>query len=123
MFFTGIPAVLPEIRAGSLKPIGITSAKRSSTLPDVATIAESGVPGFDVSPWFGVLAPARTPSAIVNRLHQEMVTTLRVPSLRERLVRDGVDPVGNSPQEFAAFIRSEMAKWGKVVKAAGMKLD
>lgn len=123
MFFTGIPSVLAEIRGGKLKPIGITSARRSATLPEVATIAESGVPGFDVSPWFGVLAPARTPPALVKRLHQEYAKALKAPAVRDPLTRDGVDPVGNSPEEFSAYIRSELAKWGNVVKASGATVN
>lgn len=123
MFFTGIPSVLPEIRTGSLKAIGITSARRSTALPEVATIAESGVPGFDVSPWFGMLAPARTPAALVNRLHKEIVMALQASSVRERLVREGVDPAGNKPQEFSAFIRSEMTKWAQAVKVSGAKVE
>lgn len=123
MFFTGIPSVLPEIRGGKLKPIGITSARRSATLPDVATIAESGVAGFDVSPWFGVLAPARTPQAIVRRLHREYAQALQAPAVRNPLTRDGVDPVGNAPEAFAAYIRAEMAKWAEAIKASGAKVE
>lgn len=123
LFFTGIPSVAAELRAGTLRPIGVTSGQRSTSLPEVATIAESGVPGFDVSPWFGMLAPARTPPALVNRLNREIVKVLQTPPVRERLVRDGVDPVGNSPQEFAAFIRTEMGKWAQAVKASGAKVE
>ena len=123
LFFTGIPPVLSEIRNGTLRALGVTSAKRTATLPDVPTIAESGVAGFDVSPWFGVLAPAHTPPAIVTRLNQEMVKALRNPALRERLVRDGVDPVGSTPKEFGAFIRVEMDKWAKAVKESGAKVE
>ena len=123
MLFTGIPSVSPQLRAGRLKALGVTSARRSSSLPEVATIAESGVRGFDVSPWFGVLAPTRTPPVLVNRLNSEILKVLQAPTVRERLIRDGVDPVGNTPQEFTAFIRSELAKWSKVVKAAGVKVE
>ena len=123
MFFTGIPSVLPQIRAGRVRALGITSAKRTSALPDVPTIAESGVPGFDVSPWFGILAPAQTPPVLVNRLNAEIVKVLQTPAVRERLIRDGVDPVGNTPQEFAAFIRSELPKWSKAVKASGARVE
>ena len=123
MFFSGIPSVLPEIRAGKLKAIGVTSADRSATLPEVPTIAESGIPGFDVSPWFGVLAPARTAPQLVKRLNEEIVRALRTPAVRERLVRSGVDPVGGSPQEFSALIRGEMRKWAQAVKASGAKVE
>jgi tripartite-type tricarboxylate transporter receptor subunit TctC len=123
MFFTGIPPVMSEIRNGTLRALGVTSLKRSSSLPDVPTIAESGVPGFDVSPWFGILAPARTPSAILARLNEEIVKALREPKLRERLAREGVDAVGSSPREFANFIQIEMGKWSKAVKESGAKVE
>ena len=123
LFFTGIPPVLSEIRNGTLRALGVTSARRSISLPGVPTIAESGVPGFDVSPWFGTLAPAKTPRAIVQRLNEEMVKVLRNPALRERLVRDGVDPVGSTPQEFSAFIRNEMGKWAAAVKESGAQVE
>jgi tripartite-type tricarboxylate transporter receptor subunit TctC len=123
LFFTGIPPVASEIRNGTLRALGVTSAKRTSTLPDVPTIAESGVRGFDVSPWFGVLAPAKTPVAIVDRLNTLTVGVLQHPSLRERLAREGVDLVGDSPREFQAFIRREMAQWAKAVKDSGAKVE
>jgi tripartite-type tricarboxylate transporter receptor subunit TctC len=123
MFFTGIPPVASEIKAGTLRALGVTTAKRTNTLPDVPTIAESGVKGFDVSPWFGVLVPAGTPPAIVARLNTEIVKVLRARELRERLGREGVDVVGNSPGEFAKFIRSEMDQWAKAVKESGAKVE
>lgn len=123
MFFTGIPPVIGEIRAGTLRAVGVTSARRTNALPDVPTIAESGIPGFDVSPWFGVLAPAHTAAPIVARLNEEMVKALRNPTLRERLARDGVDAVGNTPGEFGTFIRSEMQTWAHAVKQSGAKVE
>ncbi|HSQ05232.1 MAG TPA: tripartite tricarboxylate transporter substrate-binding protein, partial [Burkholderiales bacterium] len=112
-----------EIRAGTLRALGGTSGKRTPALPDVPTIAEAGVAGFDVSPWFGILAPARTPPAVIARLHDEIVKVLSLPALRERFVRDGVDPVGNTPQQFGAFIRSEMSQWSQAVKASGATVE
>lgn len=123
LLFTGIPPVASEIRNGTLRALGVTTAKRTSTLPDVPTIAESGVRGFDVSPWFGVLAPAKTPAPIVDRLNTFAVRVLRNPGLRERLSREGVDIVGDSPREFQAFIRREMAQWAKAVKDSGAKVE
>ncbi len=123
MFFTGIPPVLGDIRAGTLRAVGVTSGRRTSSLPDVPTIAESGIPGFDVSPWFGVLAPAHTPNAIVTRLNEQTVKALRNPTLRERFAREGVDPVGNTPQQFSAFVRAEMDNWAKAVRESGAKVE
>jgi len=123
LFFTGIPPVASEIRNGTLRALGVTTAKRTTTLPDVPTIAESGVRGFDVSPWFGVLAPAKTPPGTVDRLNALMVSLLRNAPLRERLSREGVDVVASSPKEFHAFIRSEMAQWLKAVKESGAKVE
>jgi len=123
LFFTGIPPVISEIRSGRLRALGVTSGARTPALPDVPTIAESGVPGFDVSPWFGMLAPAHTPAAIVARLHDEIVSILQRPAIRERFVRDGVDPVGNTPAEFGAFIRSERDKWAKAIRDSGAKAE
>jgi tripartite-type tricarboxylate transporter receptor subunit TctC len=123
LFFTGIPPVASEIRNGTLRALGVTTAKRTTTLPDVPTIAESGVRGFDVSPWFGVLAPAKTRPGIVDRLNALMVSLLRNAPLRERLSREGVDVVASSPREFHAFIRAEMAQWSKAVKESGAKVE
>jgi tripartite-type tricarboxylate transporter receptor subunit TctC len=112
---------LPHIKAGRLRALAVTSGKRSDALPDVPTLAEAGVPGYDSTQWYGVLAPAGTPRPIVTRLHGEIVRALRAPDVRERLAADGAEPVGNSPEEFAAFIRAEIAKWAKVAKAAGIQ--
>ena len=113
--------VLPYTRSGRLRGLGVSSAKRSSAAPDIPTIAEAGVPGYEATQWFGILAPAGTPGAIVDRLHREIVRALKDPEVRDRLVADGADPVGSSPDEFAAFIRSESVKWAKVVTDIGIK--
>jgi tripartite-type tricarboxylate transporter receptor subunit TctC len=89
----------------------------------VPTIAESGLPGFEVVGWYGVLAPARTPPAIVERLHREFVKILQTPEIRDRLTSEGAEPVGNTPAEFTAFLKTDIARWAKVIKAAGAKLD
>ena len=123
MFFTGIPPVASEIKLGTLRALGVTTARRSQTLPDVPTIAESGVKNFDVSPWFGVLVPAKTPPEIATQLNAAMVKVLRNPTLRERLAREGVDVVANAPKEFATFIRREMDVWSKAVKESGAKVE
>jgi tripartite-type tricarboxylate transporter receptor subunit TctC len=123
MTFGDIPTALPHIRAGKLRSIAVTAAKRSPLLPDVPTIAEQGLPGFDVSAWFGVFTTAGTPRPVVNQLNVEIVRILNLPDVREKLMGIGMEPVTNSPDEFAAFVRSEIAKWAQVVKASGAKAN
>jgi tripartite-type tricarboxylate transporter receptor subunit TctC len=122
MFGTTVSA-LPHVRAGKLRAIAVTSPKRSPSAPDVPTIAESGVPGYDHTPWNGFLAPAKTPRAIVARLNEETARILHAPDTRAVFMNEGAEPVGNKPEEFAAIIKSEIAKWGKVIQAAGIKAD
>src|SRR6266496_1820275 len=114
---------LPHIKAGRLRALAVTSAKRSEALPDVPTIAESGLPGYDSTQWYGVLAPAGTSRGIVTRLHDEIVRALRAPEVIQRLAADGAEPVGSSPEEFAAFIKSEIDKWVRVASAAGIRAE
>jgi tripartite-type tricarboxylate transporter receptor subunit TctC len=118
-----ILGVLPHVNSGRLRAIGVTSARRSVVAADIPTIAEAGVPGFDVVQWYGLLAPAATPREIVTRLHAGTVRALQDPQVKERLLADGAETVGNTPEEFAQVIRSELARWGKVVKATGIRLD
>lgn len=121
MIFPTLPVALPFIKAGKLRPIAVSSAERSSLLPDVPTVAESGgLPEFEVSVWVGILAPAGTPKEIVNRLNTEIVKIVRMPNIRERLAGLGAEPVGDTSEHFTAYIRSELAKWSKVAKAAGI---
>ena len=119
MVFATAPSAMAYIKAGRLRAIAITSNARSAVMPELPTVAESGVPGYEASTWYGVLAPARTPRPIVMRLNSEAKKALAVPEVRERLVAAGVDPVGNSPDEFAAYVRTEIAKWAKVIKLSG----
>ena len=112
---------LPHAKAGRLRALGVTSARRAGGAPDIPTIAEAGVPGYEAVQWFGILAPAGTPRAIIDRVHREAVRVLQNPETKERLVADGADPVGSTPEQFAAFIRAETAKWAKVVKAIGIQ--
>ena len=112
---------LPHIRSGKLRALAVTSAKRSRALPEVATVAEAGLPGYDSTQWYGVLAPAGTSRASVLRLHEEIVRALRDPEVGKRLEADGAEAVGSSPEEFSAFIRSETEKWARVARAAGIK--
>ena len=116
-------AVLPHVNSGRLRSIAVTSARRVSSVPDVPTIAESGVPGFDVSAWNGVFVPAGVPTAIVARLNADIVAAVKAPELRARLTAEGGDVVGSSSEEFARFIRDEIAVWAKVVKAAGLRVE
>lgn len=116
-------AATPQIKAGKLRALGITTAKRSAAAPELPTVAEAGLPGFEVIGWFGWLAPAATPRPIVNRLHAELVSALKLPEVRDRLLSQSAEPVGNSPQAFAAFMKSEYVKWAKVIKAANIKVE
>jgi tripartite-type tricarboxylate transporter receptor subunit TctC len=116
-------AAMPHINAGKLRALAITSAKRSRVAPELPTVAEAGFPGFEVIGWFGWLAPAATPRAIVTRLNAELVRVLRLPDVRDRLLNQSTEPVGNTPQEFAAFMKSEHEKWSKVIKAAHIKVE
>ena len=104
-----------------LRALGVTSAKRAVGAPDIPTISEAGLAGYEAVQWFGVLAPAGTPAAIVTRLHKEIVRTLQAADVRQKLVSDGADPVGSSPDEFAAFLKAETAKWARVAKDVGIK--
>ena len=101
----------------------MTGAKRSAAAADIPTIAESGVPGYQVRNWFGVSAAAKTPPAVVDRLYNELARALKVPELRASLTNGGAEPVGSTPAQYTAFVRNEYVKWGKVVKAAGIKGD
>ena len=121
MVFSSIPAALAQIKAGRIKAIGLSVLKRSSVLPDVPTISESGVPGYDAASWYGVLAPGGTPKDVVARLGKEIVRIMAAPEMRERFATDGFEPAGGGPAEFAAFLRVELAKWVKAIEMAGIK--
>ena len=111
------------LKGGRLRAIAVTSAKRAASLPDVPTVAESGMPGYEVLNWFGVAAPARTPQAIVTRLHDAIVRSLGLPEVREKLTSEGSEIVGSSPEQFSQFLKRDLAKWAQVIKAAGIKID
>ena len=112
---------LPHVKSGRLRGLGVTGARRSSVLPDLPTVAEAGVPGYEVVQWYGLLAPAHTPTEIIAKLHAAMAIALQTPAVREKLAADGTDAVGNSPDEFARFIRAETDKWARVARDAGIK--
>lgn len=123
VMFDAIPAVLPHIKSGRLRGLGIATLKRSPFLPDLATIAESGYAGFEAVGWIGIAAPAKTPPAILDKLNAEMVKIINQPDVQERLATLAFTPVGDTRAEFAAYIKSEIAKWGKAVKDSGAKAD
>ncbi len=115
--------VLPHVRSGKLRAIAVTTAKRSPAAPEIPTIAESGVPGYDHGPWNGMFAPAKTPPAVIAKIHAEVARVLQAPEVRKVFANEGVESVASTPQEFAAVIREELAMWPKVVKAAGIKTE
>lgn len=123
VMFDNLPSAMPHIKAGKLRALAVTSANRSPSLPDVPTVAEAGVPGYDASSWFGLVAPAGTPKAIVDKTQQAVAEALKLPDVREKLSAQGAEPVGNTPEEFAKFIEQETEKWGKVVRDSGAKVD
>ena len=121
MTFDNIPVALPHIRSGRLRALGVTSARRSSLLPDVPTIAEAGLPGYEMTARFGLTAPARTPPEVIARLNAEVVRALQTPQLKERFAGLGFDTVGSSPEEFNRLVASEYQRLGKLIKEAGIK--
>ncbi len=123
LLYSTVVSGMPQVNAGKLRALAVSSIKRAQVAPGVPTVAESGFPGYDVSGWYGILAPAKTPADIITRLNTEIVTILRSPAAIERLAADGSEAVGSTPEQFAAHIKSEIAKWGKVVKAAGITAD
>ena len=116
-------AVLPQIQAKRVRPIAATTTQRIASMPDLPTLAESGLPDYEISSWQGFWAPAGVSPDIVAKLHREIVRIIRLPEVNERITSEGAMPVGNTPAEFAAFVRQEIAKWAKVVKASGARLD
>jgi tripartite-type tricarboxylate transporter receptor subunit TctC len=122
MSFANIANAIPLVREGKLRALAITSIKRSSLAPDLPTMAESGFPGFEAVPWFGLLAPSGTPKEIVDKIYTETARTLAKPEIRKKFDELGLEPIGNNPAEFAAVIKKEAPEWAKVIKDAGIKL-
>ena len=123
LVFIGIPAAAPHIKAGRLRALAVVAPQRSSALPEVPTVAEAGLRDFEVTTWYGVLAPAGTPRNVVNRLNGELVKIMHSAELKEKLAATGTDPLTSTPEEFAAYIQREIAKWGEVIRKAGVKAD
>jgi len=123
LMFDNLASALPNVKAGRLRALAVTTVKRSPQVPELPTVAESGLPGFDLSTWFGVFAPAGTPVAVVAKLNAELGAILAAADVKERLALLGAEPAGGSPEAFAAFVRTEYAKYAKVVKASGARVD
>jgi tripartite-type tricarboxylate transporter receptor subunit TctC len=123
VMFTVGPAGLPQIHAGRLRGLAVSTPKRSAFAPDLPTVAESGLPGFDVFGWNGLLAPAGTPPSVVGKLQGEIARALQNPEVRERIAGFGFEPVGNTPEEFGEFVKTDIARWAKVVKESGARVD
>ena len=123
MLFDTLSVAIPFIKAGRVKALGVTGTQRTPTLPDVPTIAEAGVPGFSAGLWLGIWGPAKLPRDITERLSSDVAKLLKLPDVKERLAGQGMEPIGNTPAQFAEFVRKENETWSKVVKAAGVKAE
>ena len=123
VLFHNAPVLLPFIKAGTLRPIAVTSATRSAALPDVPTMIEAGVPGFEITAWFGLMAPGGTPQPIIQKIYADVVRIVSMPDVQERILSQASEPVGNRPDEYAAFINAEVIKWRDLIKQTNMKAD
>jgi tripartite-type tricarboxylate transporter receptor subunit TctC len=123
LMFDNMASSLAQVKGGRVRALAVTTAKRSPLAPELPTIAESGLPGFDINTWFGIFVPAGTPRAAVDRLHAEFTKALAMPDVREKMLALGAEPVGSTPAEFAAYVKSEAAKYAKLIKASGAKVD
>jgi tripartite-type tricarboxylate transporter receptor subunit TctC len=123
VILTGLPPALQHVKSGKLRILGVASRERLAAFPEIPTIAESGVPGFEATQWYGLLVPAATPKDIVAKIQRDTAAALRDPAVNERLASEGAEPVGNTPEQFGTFIRSEIELWGKVIRATGMKAE
>ena len=117
------PPIVPQVKAGKLRALGAARATRSPLLPDVPTVSEAGLPGFEVGSWYGFHAPAGTPKLIIDKLHAEMVKAMKTPELREKFSNVGAETIANTPAEYGAFVQAELKKWSKVVRSTGVKID
>jgi tripartite-type tricarboxylate transporter receptor subunit TctC len=123
MLASGVLILLPLVKNGKLRALAVTTSSRSRAAPEVPTVAESGVPGFAVSGWWGMLAPRATPRPILDRIQKDIAAVLATPDVQARLANDGIEPVASTPEQFSAFVRDEMAKWSAVVRDAGIRAD
>ena len=123
LVFATAASAVPQIKGGKIKGIAVTTAKRSALMPNLPTVAEAGLPGFDANNWYGLLAPAKTPRVIINRLNADVTKVLKMPDVKDFLFHQGLDPAAGTPEQFGAYIKSEMTKWAKVVKNSGAKAN
>ena len=123
VLFHNAPVLLPHLKSGGLRGIAITSAKRSPSVPELPTMAEAGLAGFEITAWFGFMAPRGTPQAIISKIHADVARIVASPDVRERILAQASEPVGNSPEEYAAFVNEEITKWRAVIKQANMKAE
>jgi tripartite-type tricarboxylate transporter receptor subunit TctC len=123
LLFSDMAPFVPYVKTGRLRILAVTTAGRSKLYPDIPTIAESGVPGYDLAGWYGVLAPSGTPPPIIERLHSELVKIMHTPDMQERYVTLGLEPVESTPEQFGTYIRAELAKWGDIIKRSGTKVE
>ena len=123
VMFAPIVAVLAQVKAGRLRALAVTSAARSAAAPELPTLAESGLPGYEISSWFGLFAPANTPAPVIDRLYRETAKALQLAEVRERFAKEGAEPVGSSPADFTGYVRAEFAKYTKIVRDTGIKAD
>jgi tripartite-type tricarboxylate transporter receptor subunit TctC len=123
LVFSSAPSVVPHVRAGRLKALAVGSAKRTPALPNVPTVAESGVPGYEYTTWYGIFAPAKTPAPVITRLNAEIVRILADPQMSQRFQSQGGDPASSTPAELTAYMREEMARWARVIKTAGIRIE
>jgi tripartite-type tricarboxylate transporter receptor subunit TctC len=121
--FAQMATVRPQIASGKLRVLAVATATRAQAMPDLPTVAEAGVPGFKADVWFGVVAPAGTPGEIIVKLNQELVAVMHLPDVEEQLRRQGIEPMTSTPEEFAAFLRSDIRKWGELVRRTGAHVD
>ena len=121
MLIPTLPTAMPHLKAARVRPLGVSTSVRAESLPEVPTIAEAGLPGYEATQWFGVLVPGATPRPIIDRLHKDITALLRLPDVKQHLAGEGAQVIGSGPEQFAAYLRAETDKWAKVVKAAGMK--
>lgn len=123
MMFDSITSAKPFIESGKLRPLAVTTAKRSSALPDVPTVSEAGLPGYEVSPWFAVFAPANTPKPVIDRLHNELTKAMQLPDVKARFAGIGAEPVGSTPEELEKYLRTETERWTKLIRERGITIN